>query len=90
MRAIRVGLVVTAAQQSPVFPSCNNEAPGSEKSDAIADGTAQATPLQSDCQSVNESVSRIWPVAAAKAALIAADAGLGGSSTAPSGGLVHT
>ena len=52
-----------------------------------AGGTAQASALPSDCQSVQESVNRIWPVAAAKAALIAADAGLAGSSKAPSGAL---
>ena len=54
-------------------------------SHAAAGGTSQASLLQGDCQSVNESVSRIWPVAAAKAALTAANAGLRRPNTAPSG-----
>ena len=47
----------------------------------------QATPLLSDCESLNASVSRIWPVAVAKAALTAASAGLSGVSGGPTGEL---
>jgi hypothetical protein len=50
-----------------------------------ADCVAQAIQSLSDCESLNASISRIWPVAVAKADLTAADAGLGGSSGGPSG-----
>ena len=52
-----------------------------------AGSAAQVIPAPSGCQTLNDSLSRIWPVATAKVALIAADSGLGGSSPAPSGDL---
>ena len=56
----------------------------------VADRIVQAVPSLSDCESLNASISRVWPVVVAKAALTAADAGLGGSSGGPSGDHAET